>query len=181
MRVSAGMTDIPLKYAIPILIACAIAPIWFLSPSAPAPAPDPAQSGNEKFSDIQPMPDPNLTPGDKFPVTVAQVCPYAKSVRDVDAAKKALVYRNYGISSYESSGLYVIDHLIPLALGGSNNIRNLWPQPTDTQPWNNKAKDQLEGRLHKIVCNRIITLDQAQQEIAHDWVATYQKYLGQQP
>ena len=175
------MTDIPLKYAIPILIACAIAPIWFLRPSAPVPAPDPAQSGNEKFSDIQPMPDPNLTPGDKLPVTVATVCRrgYTKSLPQVDAATKELVYRRYGIEPVPGS--YEIDHLIAKELGGSNEVRNLWPQPKDTFLWNSKVKDRLENQLHSMVCNGAITLDQAQQEIAHDWVATYQKYVGQQP
>jgi hypothetical protein len=30
---------------------------------------------------------------------------------------------------------YELDHLIPLELGGSNDLRNLWPQPFEGE-WN---------------------------------------------
>ena len=71
--------------------------------------------------------------------------------------------------------------LIALELGGSNDIRNLWPQPKNTKPWNNKAKNQLEARLHSMVCNGTISLGEAQQAIAHDWIAAYQRYVDRQP
>jgi len=123
-------------------------------------------------------PDPDLTPGAVLPVTAAEVCRpgYAKSVRHVDGKTKALVYREYGIEHHRS-GAYEIDHLISLGLGGSNDIRNLWPESLDTHPWNGRAKDRLEDRLHKLVCKGALNLDEAQAAIASDWIAAYQKYV----
>jgi hypothetical protein len=64
-----------------------------------------------------------------------------------------------------------------LELGGSNSIRNLWPESYKTQSWNAYAKDALEDRLHKLVITGQLTLPTAQSEIASDWIAAYKKYL----
>ena len=79
------------------------------------------------------LPDAKLTPGDTFDVTAEDVCVpgYAKKVRSVPAWLKRQAYAEYGITQYET-GDYEVDHLIPLSLGGSNSIRNLWPQSTKT-------------------------------------------------
>jgi hypothetical protein len=37
------------------------------------------------------------------------------------------IYRGYGIT-YHGKGDYEIDYLISLELGGSNSIKNLWPE-----------------------------------------------------
>ena len=76
---------------------------------------------------------------------------YAKKVRAVPAWLKRQAYAEYGIAQYKT-GDYEVDHLIPLSLGGSNSIRNLWPQSTKTSPWNSYVKDALERKLHKLVC-----------------------------
>ena len=44
-----------------------------------------------------------------------------------------------------------VDHLISLELGGSNAIRNLWPEPYAGR-WGARTKDVLENRLHDLVC-----------------------------
>jgi hypothetical protein len=49
----------------------------------------------------------------------------------------------------------------------------------DTQPWNARVKDRLEEYLHRAACHRRIPIEQAQREIATDWIAAYQQYLGQ--
>jgi hypothetical protein len=74
-----------------------------------------------------------------------------------------------------------MDHLIPLSLGGSNSIRNLWRQTYHTTPWNAHVKDVLELRLHNLVCNGKVDLQTAQHEIATDWIKAYQKYIAESP
>ncbi len=36
--------------------------------------------------------------------------------------------------------------------GGSNSIKNLWPESHRTSPWNAQVKERLEGKLHELVC-----------------------------
>ena len=76
---------------------------------------------------------------------------------------------------------YEEDHLISLEIGGDpRNPDNLWPQPW-FGAWNARVKDTLENRLHRMVCEGDITLEEAQHAIASDWSAAYQKYVGPQP
>src|SRR5690348_8839896 len=95
------------------------------------------------------LPDPKLTPGDTFEVTVQDICApgYSKKVRNVPAETKREVYREYGITEHHV-GDYEVDHLISLELGGSNSIKNLWPESYRTFPWNARVKDRLEDKLH---------------------------------
>jgi hypothetical protein len=84
----------------------------------------PAQSGG--------LPNPRLTPGDTLDVTKADICArgYTKLVRDVPAAVKREAYAKYGLSKKKGKCCEV-DHLIPLEFGGSNRLKNLWPEPYD--------------------------------------------------
>jgi hypothetical protein len=65
-----------------------------------------------------------------FPdATAAQICKsgYSSSVRDVPAEVSRMVYTAYGIAQRGPGG-FEANHLVPLELGGSNDIANLWPQ-----------------------------------------------------
>jgi len=121
-----------------------------------------------------PLPDPGCTPGAIFPnVTKDQVCVsgYSGSVRNVPISTKKQVYDEYGIT-HHVSGEYEVDHFISLELGGSNDIANLWPEPANPTPGFHQ-KDLVENYLHEQVCSGMITLQEAQQKISHDWVSVY--------
>jgi hypothetical protein len=91
----------------------------------------------------------------------------------------AQLYRGYGIA-HHASGEYEVDHLISLELGGSNDIKNLWPESHQTKPWNAHVKDKLEDRLHELVCAGRLSLPEAQKAIATDWIAAYRRFVESQ-
>jgi hypothetical protein len=126
-------------------------------------------------------PDPKLTPGATFDVTVKDISTpgYSKKVRHVTAEMRREVFKQYGISHY-NPGDYEVDHLIPLSLGGSNSIQNLWPESYRTT-LNAHVKDRLEDRLHALVVHGSVDLKAAQKEISEDWIAAYQKHVGPLP
>ncbi|WP_347989100.1 hypothetical protein [Methylomonas sp. AM2-LC] len=128
------------------------------------------------------VPDPQKTPGDVLTTDAKQICVpgYAKTVRNVRQTVKKQVYSSYGITSRQP-GEYEVDHLISLELGGSNSIKNLWPESFVTEPLNAHVKDQLENKLHELICADQLPVTQAQQEIASDWQAAYKKYVGPLP
>src|SRR5262249_53276888 len=99
-----------------------------------------------------------------------------KKVRAVPARLKRQAYAP--VRPYPSTSDYEVDHLIPLSLGGSNSIRNLWPQSTKTLPWNSYVKNALERKLHKLVCAGQLDLKIAQGEIASNCIEAHQKYVG---
>jgi hypothetical protein len=98
----------------------------------------------------------------------------------VSRETKELAYRLYGITS-RAPGEYEVDHLISLELGGSNAIQNLWPESFLTQPLNAHVKDELENKLHSLVCDGKVPLEEAQKAIATNWVQAYETYIGNPP
>lgn len=75
---------------------------------------------------------------------------------------------------------YEEDHLIPLELGGApSDVRNLWPEPSNAAAGSSGAKDQLENKLHSVVCSGQLALATAQQAIATDWWSAYEAYVAQ--
>jgi hypothetical protein len=116
------------------------------------------------------FPDTSITTGAIIDtVDTTYICKkgYSASVRNVPLSRKDSVYSLYNIK-HHAKGEYEIDHLISLELGGSNEIKNLWPESYLTEPWNAHKKDRLENRLHRLVCIGKISLKEAQYEIAHD-------------
>ena len=128
------------------------------------------------------VPDPARTPGATLRVTAADICVpgYSKRVRDVPIEVKREVYASYGVRTHQP-GEYEIDHLINLSLGGSNSVRNLWPQSFRTSPWNARVKDALEEELHRLVCAGTLDLARAQRIIAQNWVMGYRIYVNPNP
>lgn len=127
-------------------------------------------------------PDPFITPGESFNnIGLDKICTvgYSSSVRNVTSSTKDKVFDLYGLNRVR--GLYEVDHLISLQLGGTNSIKNLWPQHYFTQPWNAKVKDALENHLRRQVCDGKMTLEQAQKEISKDWIKAYCTYYNKKP
>lgn len=161
-----------------VLSACAVT----TGPSA-APSVAPAAIGKRTKTSgcvsVNALPDPACTPGAIFPdATKDQICQpgYSKNVRDVSTREKDQVYAEYGINQH-SPGEYEVDHLISLELGGSNDIANLWPEPADPRPGFHE-KDKVENYMHDQMCSGAISLQQAQAEIASNWLSIYQKMPG---
>jgi hypothetical protein len=119
------------------------------------------------------LPDPACTPGSVDPLVrqatirtticrpgwTSRVRPPASQTHH---AKYGVAYPAYDIPVAATSEL---DHLIPLELGGSNDITNLWPEPGPVP----NAKDAVENDLRADVCAGEMTLRTAQLAIARDW------------
>lgn len=127
------------------------------------------------------LPDPACTPGslgdDVTQATIrVTICSHGwtATVRppssDTDRVKTAaMVAYGENPSARRSTEL---DHEIPLELGGSNDVSNLWPEPSDLRlaQFRNR-KDDVENALKSAVCTlvRPIALLDAQRAIATDW------------
>jgi hypothetical protein len=132
------------------------------------------------------LPDFNITPGAVDPFITQEniqstICikGYTKNVRPpasyTNKLKKRQI-REYGYADTNPKH-YEENHLIPLEIGGNpRDLKNLWPEPRNSE-WNAKKKDKLENSLHRMVCGGEIQLRDTQAEIAHDWIATYRKYV----
>jgi hypothetical protein len=122
-------------------------------------------------------PDLRLTPGATIPVTQNQVCgAAAQAIPAVPVSLKRRVFEEYGVTPPQPDA-YEVDYLITPELGGATDIRNLWPEPYQDTVWNAHVKDQLEDRLHEMVCRGDVDLATAQHDISADWIAAYRKYF----
>jgi hypothetical protein len=80
------------------------------------------------------------------------------------AAARRKVMARYRIADARRKR-YVVDLLVPAALGGTTAMRNLWPQLRADAT----TKDTTEELLHMLVCSGQIDLVTAQQAIVADW------------
>src|SRR5262249_38847975 len=124
------------------------------------------------------IPDPRLTPGASLPISQADVCTenLENRVQFIPASMGRKVFDEYGIRN-PGDRSYELDYLIAPELGGSDDIRNFWPQPYSSSGWNSHLKDALEDRLHELVCEQKISLATAQRDISSDWISAYKKYF----
>ncbi len=123
------------------------------------------------------VPRSSLTPGDAVLFSKNEVCEAGKGTdaQVVPASLKQAVFREYGMASARPQD-YEVDYLITPQLGGATSLRNLWPEPYSAE-WNARVKDQLEDRLHDMVCHGDLDLRTAQHDISSDWVSAYRKYF----
>jgi hypothetical protein len=123
------------------------------------------------------IPDSRLTPGATLLVSRPAVCAQENiKNKAVPVALQRKVFEQYGISGADPRA-YEVDYLVTPALGGADDIHNLWPHSYSHTVWNARVKDALEDRLRELVCDGSIDLSEAQSEIAANWIAAYKKYF----
>ena len=123
------------------------------------------------------VPNARLTPGAAVFADRQEVCSTAEPKnRMVPVSLRKRVLEEYGVGNAEPRA-YEVDYLITPALGGADDIRNLWPQSYAANGWNARVKDALEDRMHEMVCEGQLDLTTAQREISTDWIAAYKKYF----
>ena len=127
------------------------------------------------------LPDSRCSPGAYY-VTLTRdaLCSptfRTSEIRNVPQSENFTVEEEYGMPAAYYGRSIEIDHIVPLELGGSNAIANLFPEPGSGGD-NYHLKDRLENALHGMVCAGRMTLLSAQQEIAGNWEALYRRVLG---
>jgi hypothetical protein len=126
--------------------------------------PGPAMGSHCRVNGL--LPDGACTPGAVQTTDVRVICGTStRGRRLVSRELRRRVFADYGLSPRQPAGEYEIDHLVPLELGGSNAITNLWPQAAPGF----HDKDQVENTLHARVCSGAMTPGDAQRAIAADW------------
>ena len=122
------------------------------------------------------LPSSFQTPGNKSKANEAQICAadFEASVKPMAKWQHDQALERYGKRPEDFTG--DLDHLIPIALGGTNDPENLWPLPPnkDMGPGEKKA---LDLKLHQMVCDKTIKLKDAQDAIKKDWVKAYNQYV----
>jgi hypothetical protein len=130
-----------------------------------------------------PLPDPNCNPGAINPTITLAILKAkgftTKCIRDqtTSAAQKAKTYAWYGLKKPKKNSGQTqrceLDHIIPLVLGGSDHLENLWPQCGPPAVSLNrrffKQKDLVEVYLARQVRKGSIDLAEAQKGIAENW------------
>lgn len=130
------------------------------------------------------LPVRTCTPGSvRDDITVATLCAQGWSTdtirppRTETDALKTFVMRAYAIPTAQRATTE-LDHLVPLELGGSDDVTNFWAEPSDLPGHTfRNLKDGVEGRLRLAVCAHRVTLAAAQWAIAVNW-QTAEKTLG---
>jgi hypothetical protein len=123
------------------------------------------------------VPDPSLTPGAAVLASEKEVCSQSNTKnKAVPLALQRRVFDEYGIRPADPTA-YEIDYLITPALGGADDIHNIWPQSNGGTVWNAQVKDALEDHLRTLVCDGQLDLGTAQRDIASNWIEAYKKYF----
>lgn len=111
------------------------------------------------------LPDAACTPGDIQTTDLVIICLRPiRELRRVELATRRAVFAEYGIP-WSERGEWVLDHRVPLELGGANSIDNLWPQRKEEA----HAKDRYENAAHRAVCAGRMTVEIAQEAFQGDW------------
>lgn len=134
------------------------------------------QNAMVSYEETGPEPIHSITPGSVRNAELSELCIMPDDDLDpvVTSEKKQAVFAAYGLDD-RASRAYQVDYLINPQLGGNDEFQNLWPEPYHATVWNAQAKDALETRLHGMVCSGQMGLEEAQREIAADWIGAYKR------
>ena len=126
------------------------------------------------------LPSPTLTPGAVASTDTALVCEkdYPARSRNVTNTTKNKVYALHKVDKAQCIKGCKIDHLIPLSIGGSNDMTNLWPHEYGAD-WTVFQKTRLEVRLRKEVCTGKMPIAEAQECVRKDWTQCFQRFYNQ--
>ena len=103
------------------------------------------------------VPNPSLTPGATVLLSQSELCrETSENNKAVPVALQRRVFDEYGIRAAEPRA-YEVDYLITPALGGADDIHNLWPESSSATVWNAQVKDALEDHLRNLVCHGDLT------------------------
>lgn len=130
-------------------------------------------------------PNESLTPGKADTLNLDDLTKlydgktYSESHRAVSEAVKKEVCQEY---PENCKGTKEIDHFIPVALGGSNDITNLFPQPEINDcygiNYGFREKDRIEVYLINQVKSGKMSVKEADDCLLVDWVACLMKHLN---
>lgn len=133
------------------------------------------------------LPDSKITPGVINPLVTQEnidqticVSGWTKTIRPPASYTNRLKLKQMAEQHLPGKASdYEEDHLISLELGGNpTNPKNLWPELWNSDSgWGAHKKDVIETKLKVMVCKHKIALADAQNWIASDWIATYQKFV----
>lgn len=164
---------------------CSQFPIDPLASSALGPVSQPVPgSCHVRFINGFPAPDPDCTPGAINPTITVEVLRNhsfrTRCLRNMATTEqeKGQVYSWYGIrhprKNYGDTQTCELDHVIPLELGGSDQLENIYPQcgpenvPLEQRAF--KRKDTVENYLAWAVKTGQMDLSAAQRGIASNWL-----------
>jgi hypothetical protein len=114
------------------------------------------------------LPSSFQTPGAKGKASEAQVCAadFEASVKPMAKWQHDQALERYGKRPEDFTG--ELDHLIPISLGGTNDLENIWPLPPN-KDMGPEQKRELDRKLHQLVCDKTLTLKAAHEAIRKDW------------
>ena len=106
------------------------------------------------------------TPGATDAAATQQtVCASAHTPRSgLSSSMKRRIFAAYHIKKKQQPK-YVINRLVPISLGGTNDATNLWPELKSEA----KRKAAQEGAVHTFVCAHLVDLAVAQQAFQSNW------------
>lgn len=122
-------------------------------------------------------PDPHLTPGSVVNTNTQAVCALSSHSRGrpgIPWTSAQKVYAEYKDNKKRQHKVK-LNFLVPLDLGGSTDVSNIWPASLRGTGFYQKIEtDQV---LHDLVCRRSLSLAQAQHAEETDWYAAWLRYV----